>query len=200
MIFLNSIYQQVYNHWAGRINHFPLIRLIFVSLDKTIFYMLLFVVLRIIWRKFHPSKTTWRHEFNLFIFTIYLLLLFCLTVFRQGYFPWDFHLYLHRSLTQINLIPLVETWKLQHGKSIVDLLYNLGGNILWFVPFGYLRPKIIQKPYRGWQIILQGFLLSVLIESLQFILFTGVSDIDDVIFNTLGTTIGYLIYCKRPLR
>lgn len=36
--------------------------------------------------------------------------------------------------------------------------------------------------------------LSIGIETLQFLLMTGVSDIDDVFFNTCGAILGYLIY------
>ncbi|GAQ02491.1 antibiotic resistance protein VanZ [Companilactobacillus farciminis] len=39
-----------------------------------------------------------------------------------------------------------------------------------------------------------GAMISVSIEALQFVLNTGVTDIDDVIFNTLGAVVGYLLY------
>lgn len=194
MIFLNSIYQQVYQHLAGRINHFPLIRLIFLSLDKTIFYFLLFLLCRILWLSTARQATSLGHELLVNLFVIYSLLLLFLTVFRQGYFPWDFHFYWHRSLTAINWVPLVETWKLTAGKSMIDFLYNSLGNILWFVPFGLLRPLISQRRASAMKTIIEGGLLSIGIESLQFVLLTGVSDVDDVIFNTLGVICGYMIY------
>ncbi len=39
-----------------------------------------------------------------------------------------------------------------------------------------------------------GMLFSVGIETLQFLLVTGVSDIDDVFFNTCGAILGYVIF------
>lgn len=42
--------------------------------------------------------------------------------------------------------------------------------------------------------LLWGLLFSVSIETMQFYLETGVSHIDDVIFNGAGVIIGYLIY------
>lgn len=42
--------------------------------------------------------------------------------------------------------------------------------------------------------IFSGGCLSVCIEGLQFVLETGVSDIDDVFFNVCGTIIGFIIY------
>ncbi|MCT7712834.1 MAG: VanZ family protein, partial [Lactobacillus crispatus] len=42
--------------------------------------------------------------------------------------------------------------------------------------------------------VLMGMLFSVGIETLQFLLVTGVSDIDDVFFNTCGAIWGYVIF------
>ena len=39
------------------------------------------------------------------------------------------------------------------------------------------------------------FLSSFLLESLQYLLYLGSADIDDLILNTLGGTIGYLVWC-----
>ncbi|MDN6043077.1 MAG: VanZ family protein, partial [Lactobacillus sp.] len=39
-----------------------------------------------------------------------------------------------------------------------------------------------------------GVSISLLIETLQFYLATGVSDIDDVFFNSCGTILGYLLF------
>ena len=44
------------------------------------------------------------------------------------------------------------------------------------------------------QTALAGMCLSLFIETMQFGLNTGVSDIDDVIFNTIGAILGYLAY------
>ncbi|MCO6542702.1 MAG: VanZ family protein [Lactobacillus sp.] len=194
MIFLNSIYQQVYFQYSDKINHFPLIRLIFYSLDKTIFYFLLFLIIRVVYLLIKRKKSNWKHEILLSVFTIYLLLLFFLTVFRHGYFPWDFHFYWHRSLSNINFQPLVQTFKLTTGTSILDFIYNFGGNIAWFIPWGLGLPLLNPLKINFSKTVFSGMLLSVLIESLQFVLFTGVSDIDDIIFNTVGAAIGYACF------
>ncbi|NVY95607.1 VanZ family protein [Lactobacillus sp. DCY120] len=197
MIFLNEIYRQLYWNWAGKINHFPLIKLTLESLDKAIFYFLIFLVCRCCWRHYHPHKHSWPWELRLWCLVIYLLLLFFLTVFRQSYFPWQLHFYWNRDWRAINWHPFVETWKLTAGRSHLDFVYNLFGNILWFIPWGYLYPRLRSRSLPGYWVLLSGCGLSILIESLQFILFTGVSDIDDVIFNTLGTILGYGLYHWR---
>ncbi len=66
-------------------------------------------------------------------------------------------------------------------------------NVLLFVPFGFLIPAIWNKYQSLPRTILSGFLLSLNIEWLQ--LFNNrVTDVDDLITNTIGTLIGYVIW------
>lgn len=193
MYLLTPIYRYVYENYSQSINHFPLIRLIFYSLDKTIIYFIIYVLLRVIYLKLKKRQFVWHHELLNGLFIFYVLLLLALTVFRGIYFPWQIKLYLQRPLSDINTTPFVETMKLQNGASILDFIYNLYGNIAWFVPFGFLVPLIRQR--RGFlATVMGGALLSVMIETVQFFIGTGVTDIDDVIFNTIGTIIGYLLF------
>jgi glycopeptide antibiotics resistance protein len=87
-----------------------------------------------------------------------------------------------------------ETWKLVYAPSRLDFFYNSFGNILCFVPFGILFPIVFSKKQSFVKTVLIGMLFSINIETLQFLLETGVSDIDDVFFNTCGAVLGYLIY------
>ncbi len=177
-----------------KINHFPLIRLSFYAVDKAILYTLFFIVLRFLWIKIKNKKTNFGRELGLVVFVFYVFLLFALTVFRDSYFIWQLKFYFHRPLSQINIIPLVETFKLSKGQSLVDFFYNLYGNIVWFVPMGVFIPALTKRHLNFLQVVLIGALISTSIETLQFILNTGVTDIDDVIFNTLGAAVGYLLY------
>lgn len=194
MIFLGPLYTYIFEKYATRFNHFPLIRLSFYAVDKAILYTLFFVTLRYIWVKVKKKNTSFGRELGLTIFVFYVLLLFALTVFRDGYFIWQFKFYWHRPLSQINIIPLVETIKLLNGQSLVDFFYNLYGNIVWFVPMGIFIPALTERHFGFFKVVLIGALISTSIETLQFILNTGVTDIDDVIFNTLGAAVGYFLY------
>ncbi|QNQ83377.1 VanZ family protein [Lactobacillus sp. PV037] len=194
MLFLQPLYEVVTRTFANKVNHFALIKLIFYSLDKTIFYFLIFAVLRLCWLMFVRHRRKIKSEIAVWIFAFYLILLFMLTTFRDTYFPWQLSFNLHRPLSDINLVFMKETIKLIHGASIVDFFYNSFGNVLWFMPFGFLFPIIIQKRHCFWWTLLVGAAISVSIEGWQFVLMTGVSDIDDVFFNVCGTIIGYGIY------
>ncbi|WP_162000237.1 VanZ family protein [Companilactobacillus halodurans] len=194
MIFLGPLYDYIYKMYAMRINHFPLIRLSFYAVDKAILYTLFFIVLRFIWIKMKKKDTTFWYEFWLDLFVFYVFLLFALTVFREGYFIWQFKFYWHRPLSEINIVPLIETFKLADAKSLVDFIYNLYGNIMWFVPMGFFIPALSKKHLKFFDVVVIGALISISIETMQFVLNTGVTDIDDVIFNTIGAMVGYLLF------
>ena len=194
MIFLGPLYNYISNLYSARINHFPLIRLSFYGVDKAILYTLIFVFFRMLWLRLSRKKLSWNHEFWLAIFAFYIFLLYFLTVFRDGYFLWQFTFYWHRPISDINFIPFIETFKLLGGKSPLDFFYNLFGNIVWFIPMGIFIPTLGKKNRGFGRVVLIGALVSLSIEALQFVLRTGVSDIDDVISNTIGTAIGFLLY------
>ena len=71
---------------------------------------------------------------------------------------------------------------------------NIVLNILLFVPLGFLLPFGIRSFRRFWVTYLSGLVVTVLIESVQFILRRGVVEADDILNNFLGTMIGYGFY------
>jgi glycopeptide antibiotics resistance protein len=72
--------------------------------------------------------------------------------------------------------------------------YLFVGNIIWFVPFGILLPLITKIKISFLRMGLYGLMLSLIIEVSQFIFGTGISEIDDLILNTLGAIVGYTVY------
>jgi glycopeptide antibiotics resistance protein len=103
----------------------------------------------------------------------------------------------------INLIPLITL----SGEGIKTSLLN----VLLFVPFGFGLPFVKRISLK--KIILAGALFSICIELLQFV--TGhfaqttfrIADINDVLFNTLGSFLGgvlcivfVLLYRKAVLK
>lgn len=117
-----------------------------------------------------------------------------LTTFRNTYFPWQLDFHFNRPLSDINLVFMKQTLKLIYAPSHLDFFYNSFGNILFFVPFGILFPIVFSKRQSFLKTVIIGMLFSIAIETLQFLLITGISDIDDVFFNTCGAIIGYLLY------
>ncbi len=90
----------------------------------------------------------------------------------------------------VNLVPLTT---LTRGDVNTSLL-----NILLMIPFGFGLPFITNFGMK--QVVVAGLLLSIVIELLQLV--TGlmadttfrIADINDVIFNTMGVAVGYLLF------
>ena len=93
-----------------------------------------------------------------------------------------------------NLIPF-ELIKQQYGKwgivGITDM--NVFGNLLMFIPTGIFT-CVFTKDKSSYRYIYLIPLISVVIETTQYILATGSFDIDDIILNTFGGLIGVLIF------
>ncbi|WP_192987670.1 VanZ family protein [Carnobacterium mobile] len=196
MYFLQSLFDLTENMFGDSINHFPLIELIFYSLDQALFYFIFWIVGRSLYLIFvKRKKETFniRREVILSTFIFYVILLVHLTVFREENRIGNVELSI-RSLDQINLTPFVHTFKLTEGVTLFDYYYNLYGNILWFIPMGFGTAYLMKKKPFFFKTLLIGFSVSFSIETMQFLFQTGIADIDDLIFNTTGTLVGLLLY------
>ena len=110
----------------------------------------------------------------------YVFLLFCSTVIfrtvgetRQ----YDFH-------------PFWSYQAIREGRE--DLLAENIMNVVVFIPVGLLL-GIAFKQVTWWKALLIGCSISATIESLQFFLMRGFSEVDDVMHNTLGCILGYIL-------
>ena len=85
---------------------------------------------------------------------------------------------------EINLIPF--RWLAEGLRLYIE-------NILLFIPLGFMLPFIWKKYEVLWQTALSGITFSLIIELSQ--LFNGrITDIDDLLMNTLGALIGWVIF------
>ena len=77
------------------------------------------------------------------------------------------------------------------GTRMVDM--NIWGNILMFIPLGiYLGLHSTNKSIV--KLLSSIFLLSLLIEVIQYVFSLGATDIDDIILNLIGGFVGIVIY------
>ena len=71
-------------------------------------------------------------------------------------------------------------------------------NAIMFAPLGFLLPAYFER-YRHWgRTLAAGFLTSLTVELIQLFTFRA-TDVDDLIMNTLGTLVGFLL-AKLVLR
>ena len=99
-----------------------------------------------------------------------------------------------------NLQPLFEIkriWRSSHILGMKYVILNYAGNVIAFIPFGYLLPKMVKKKPRLFHTVLFSFEFSLLVELTQLISRTGSFDVDDLILNTFGGLIGYILYYGR---
>ncbi|MGD6802044.1 VanZ family protein [Rossellomorea aquimaris] len=68
------------------------------------------------------------------------------------------------------------------------------GPLLLFLPMGLLLPVVFKNMQTLRSVVLFSFVLSFLIEVLQYVTRLGIMDIDDAILNTAGAITGYLFY------
>ncbi len=92
---------------------------------------------------------------------------------------------------RINLVPMVHFF--DYG-STSDIIWNVVGNVVIFIPSGIVLPIVYRKLNSFWKVVAAGAFISLCIESLQLPFPSRASDIDDLILNTLGVIIGYGIY------
>lgn len=85
-------------------------------------------------------------------------------------------------------------------KMYIDYAYklnsveNLAGNVLVFVPFGFLFPLVAREGEKFFVMFLNAFVFILGIEVFQLFSAFGAFDVDDIFLNCLGAALGYSIY------
>ena len=92
---------------------------------------------------------------------------------------------------RINCIPLVNLFDYPETR---DILINVIGNTTMFIPLGIVWPCVYKDLNKHWKILSAGIGFSLFIEILQLPFYDRVSDVDDLLLNTFGFIIGYLLY------
>ncbi|MFE0651129.1 VanZ family protein [Streptomyces sp. NPDC059534] len=101
-------------------------------------------------------------------------------------------------LTHSNLTPgsSIETYLRQPG--FVETVKQLGGNVALGVPFGILLPLLSGRARGVVRVVLVTAGTMLLVELTQGALITGRAfDIDDVLLNTTGALLGYVLVGRR---
>lgn len=131
------------------------------------------------------------------LFAIYLIVLLKITIFRHPDMISNLlnnELYGVRSLNLIPFATVAEYALFISNGNIFIGLSNIFGNLIIFLPLGYMTALLFPKMRKAARILLLAMALSVVIEGSQYIFASGQTDIDDVILNTLGGMVGYWIY------
>jgi glycopeptide antibiotics resistance protein len=149
-------------------------------------YIIAFILLSIyFYFKYKEVKTEYKHVALCYVFTFFLIFIFIEIV---G-FPSLKEFYQLRKRTGHWYQGNSNFLLFKEGLSVTEFL-----NTALFVPVGIFLPLMWKKYTRFVPTLFYGAILSMLIEFSQLFTFTRVTDINDVVMNTLGTFIGWLIF------
>lgn len=156
-----------------------MVRLFIIGVDCFPIWILAIPVIAILQRFVFKQRSIGKFFMTL-VFAFYLIGVFFVT----GIPTFDF-LKIELNFQWIPLIDIVN--------EPVAYLKNTVLNIILFMPMGFLLP-MVWKEYRSFKVTLfSGLAVSLLIEILQIFTFR-LTDIDDLITNTLGTAAGYYLW------
>lgn len=136
-------------------------------------------------------------------FICYLILLVYFLFFSEEYGrtePYETYKYNLELFHEIK-----RYWYHQEQIGTVFFLINLVGNVVVFMPFGFLVPVMYREQrkdvsYTGHYfrsflfVTMLGFVFSLGIETIQLVTKVGCFDVDDLFLNTLGAVVGYILY------
>ena len=138
-------------------------------------------------------------------FWAYLGAIFCVTVlpdvdfgiYTQTGKPYFDILFRSAEMRGLNLIPFRTILEeitgipgLVPGDRLPIAVLNILGNLLLYVPVGFLLPRAYKKITCLKSVLIFGLVLSCAFEILQY-LFGGSADIDDVLLHLIGLAAGY---------
>lgn len=153
-----------------------------------------YVIARFLWVR--NKKKSFIREVVMLLFFFYSVSIFSQTIIPQFWIE-DGHIKLvTHTYRGNNLVPFttISAYTEQLNGPLVRIaFYNLAGNVVLFIPFGFFIP-LVWPSFRKWgRMFIVALGIPLFIEGVQY--FIGRStDIDDVILNALAILIGYLFY------
>ena len=147
-----------------------------------------------------------KHSAKLFCWILFLIFMALLTKnilfkknprYYKNYFNREYkHYKVKDGWAKANTKPF-STIRLFYNSRRLNTEYktnNLLGNLIGFVPLGLLLPFIIPWFGNGFKILIAGFLISLGYETMQLLTGLGVFDVDDLILNTAGAFVGFILF------
>ena len=151
---------------------------------KYIYSFLCFVLPNVVWQAANKDKLKEREHSIRHILWVYVFVLYCylaVEVAADMGTMWDILKY--RSIKgQVYLTPFV----------VYEFRSHIL-NVVMFMPLGFLLPLIWEDFRKVLKTALIGFIMSLAIETSQLFCYR-VTDVNDLITNTLGTIVGYILW------
>lgn len=93
-------------------------------------------------------------------------------------------------------------WNMRYTYGWHITIVNLLGNVVCFMPFGFLLPTVSRKKiFKNFlSVTLMAMLFSLGIETAQLLTKVGAFDVDDIFLNTVGGFAGYVFMKLTKVR
>jgi len=160
-----------------------MIRNVFLDVIPDIWPMLIIILviicsLRITYLIIKHKKFQLHKEMISLIFIVYILCLFHVVTFQDNNYGVS------------NFVPFKEIFRYDIGTD--KFIKNVMGNILLFIPYGFLSSYFLNNKKFS-VITILTIITTLTIETVQYYI-GRVFDIDDIILNLLGSIVGFLIF------
>lgn len=134
------------------------------------------------------------------VFFCYFLILLKVIVFKYPYArlveiasSWEKGVILEGLGTaNFTLFKTIKMYIRYWGK--LNSFENLVGNVVSFIPLGFLLPFLQEESRHFWVLFLNAFILVCAIEVFQLVTAFGAFDVDDILLNCIGAMTGYLMF------
>ncbi len=136
------------------------------------------------------------------VFFIYIAVVIKVIIFK---YPWEDLRAIVNSWEKDVILEGLDTANFTLFKTIkmyIDYSYmlnsfeNLVGNVVVFIPFGFLLPYIQPKSRNFFVLLLNAFLFVLGIEVFQLFSAFGAFDVDDILLNCVGAVMGWAAYVE----
>lgn len=140
-----------------------------------------------------------RHLFRRIVFWLYCVLMLYLLFFQHRMPFLSEGTYLLTLQRNLNYIPGDTIRRFYHlllyypGYRRAAVI-NLFGNIVMFIPLGFCLPWVHARLRRWWKTLLVSAGVILCVELTQLVTLLGHCDVDDLILNLIGVTMGYLLW------
>lgn len=141
-------------------------------------FLVIIMISRISYIIINKEKVVLYKDIFILLSILYLLMLYFMLLSTEY------------STSGVNLHIFREMSRYRIGSK--SFFYNVIGNIILFVPFGFILSNSI-KAKKIRHIIIPSFIVSLSAEIIQYQIGRAF-DVDDVLLNTMGALIGFMIY------
>ena len=133
----------------------------------------------------------WRQRLWVILFIAYLTFLFYFLFFSEGLgrtegVGYRYNLTLFREIRRFI--------EYRHVLGFQAVFLNLAGNVIAFMPFGFLLPLVTRYRTNWFATTVCAFAFSLFAETVQLTLKLGSFDVDDLLLNTIGGLAGYVMF------